>query len=337
MVMVERPFTLPSANVLSQQLATFRPHVTSVGEAGKDPYKLWLPGDLPAKRHYRPMVIMFIGRRGRGKTTCMTCFALLLRKRRLAAGYVAWAEVLSNYWTDFSKPDPYLLDKLIEFPEGLHHKIILVDEAMTALANRRSLMTINLLISNMLMQLRKRKLDMLFTTQFPQFIDFQVLYQVDLFIECDMDPAGNMADLYIHDHWGQWTGMDYRKPWPPRRWMADKKIQLFYPKSMFGRFNSDEVVAPVYLKNRDEVIAQQWALPSGQEADEETGLPAKAPATMEEFVATLSGPFNPTAFLHIAKKFDPNIKSKWDFVRALETMGWKRVGEGQDIQMERAS
>ena len=102
--------------------------------------------------------------------------------------------------------------------------------------------SINVLFTNMLTQLRKRKLEISFTTQFPQMISYGVLTQVDLFVLCEKVAGGRAIKLYIFDHWGQWTGKTWKKNFPQPKWEADwVKTILNQVKEMVQKDESGEL------------------------------------------------------------------------------------------------
>ena len=90
---------------------------------------------------------------------------------------------------------PFLIDEMIQFPSWLRDGTVCIDEVGSAFPSVRAMSTINVLFTNMLTQLRKRKLEISFTTQFPQMISYGVLTQVDLFILCEKVANGRAVTL----------------------------------------------------------------------------------------------------------------------------------------------
>ena len=221
---------------------------------------LLIPEEVRAHRRFRPMVIMFIGRRGAGKSLAMTTLAYIQSRRYAAAG-VAFS-VVSNYKLQFAThATPYLIEELTQFPPWARDLYVCIDEVATAFPSRRSLAGVNLLFANWLTQIRKRRCEVAFTTQFPQVLDYQVLLQVDLFIRCQERAAGRAVELYIYDWWGQWTGNDSRRPWPPEHDTWDWNVTFLNTHTVWPLYDTEELVAPLWSSSREDVIAQEgWEI-----------------------------------------------------------------------------
>ena len=199
-------------------------------------------------------VVMFIGRRGHGKTALLTAIAGHMQRqfrRRKFAG-----RIFSNYAINFLDPirdyyHPYLIEDVQEFPLWFRDGYLVMDEIQSFATSRRSMSKSNVNISAFLTQIRHRNIQAAFTTQFSQTIDYQVLLQVDLFIRVktlDRWPGGfpRIVELEKHDYWGQFTGKDYRKAWPPQPQDADGWQQMFIPESLRGTYNTDQIIASNY-------------------------------------------------------------------------------------------
>jgi hypothetical protein len=78
---------------------------------------------------------------------------------------------------------PRLVDALITFPEWLHDCLILIDEIAVYFPSLRATSTAALNFSTFLQEIRKLRVDMVFTTQFPTMIIGQASLQIDLFVE----------------------------------------------------------------------------------------------------------------------------------------------------------
>ena len=221
---------------------------------------LLIPEEVHVRRRFRPMVIMFIGRRGAGKSLAMTTLAYIQSRRYAAAG-VAFS-VVSNYKLQFAThATPYLVEELTQFPPWARDLYVCIDEVATAFPSRRSLAGVNLLFANWLTQIRKRRCEVAFTTQFPQVLDYQVLLQVDLFIRCQERAAGRAVELYIYDWWGQWTGNDSRRPWPPEHDTWDWNVTFLNTHRVWPLYDTEELVAPLWSSSREDMIAQEgWEI-----------------------------------------------------------------------------
>tara|TARA_B100000519_G_scaffold114773_1_gene99173 strand:- start:522 stop:1559 length:1038 start_codon:yes stop_codon:yes gene_type:complete len=215
------------------------------------------PLDNYGQRNFQPLVTFFFGRRGQGKTLAMTALAYLMHERYKKAGLYNH-KVLTNYATNFSEFTPYLIDEMIQFPTWLKDGTVCIDEVGSAFPSVRAMSTINVLFTNMLTQLRKRKLEISFTTQFPQMISYGVLTQVDLFILCEKIAGGRAVKLYIFDHWGQWTGNTWKKNFPQPKWEADWVKTIHHTDKMWGAYNTEEVIASLQSDSRSDIIDSQY-------------------------------------------------------------------------------
>lgn len=220
------------------------------------------PEDLAPHSQPRSLAIMLVGRRGAGKSLGMTALGYFMHRAYARAG--GYKKVVSNYWVDFAdRVDEYIVDHLNVFPTWGHDLLCLIDEIAAYFPGRRSLARTNVDFATFLQQIRKRRVDLIFTTQFPQVCDQQLLMQIDLFVEVGIlrrgcGTSGHRAciELLVHDWWGQWTGLMMPRVWPPRQSDTDWTMVLHRVDSMFGRYNTDEVVAPIWSKRREGIISE---------------------------------------------------------------------------------
>lgn len=210
---------------------------------------------------------LFMGRRGRGKTLAMSALALIMQRRFVR--YRTGGRIMTNYWLDFLRRDsngkpidlysPMLIDEAIEYPTWLRNAYMVLDEIQTAATGRRSMSRTNVGLSTFATQIRHRNVEMAFTTQFPQVLDYQLLLQVDLFISVDIaarDEWGipTALTLHIHDYWGQWTGRNYRKRWPPPDDEADDVRTFSGVNQLIGRYSTKQIIAPSFSPFRDRLV-----------------------------------------------------------------------------------
>lgn len=243
-------------------------------------------------RKFRPLTILLIGRRGQGKTLLMTYLAAVMQERYRRSGKPS--RVFSNYWTSFADlSTPFIFDAMLDPSHPQYGRIqrglLCVDEIQTAAASRRAMAGINLSVSGLLTQIRKRQLEVLFTTQFPQVLDQQVLIQTDLFLECSLVAGGRGVQVLVHDFWGQWTGNNERKPWPPRASFADWTRTYWGTDKMFGHYDTDEFIVSMYMDQdkRAAIMEKEW------EAHGHTITPWEEPEVApltEEVIAPKEGP-----------------------------------------------
>ena len=268
----------------------------------------------PLQRRFAPIVVFLMGRRDAGKTLTMSTLARIAQLRYLRARKPF--KIFSNYYLKFAEGySPHIIDEIMNFPPWARDMYLCIDEIQTAATSRRAMSGTNVALSTFLTMIRKRRIELVFTTQFPQVIDPQILLQVDLFIECERSPDGSSVTLYIHDWWGQYTGENWRKPWPPMRWEADWVRGIGGTDKMFGLYNTEQVIAPMFIDQyaRERMIYNESRGADDQEyleklpmddayeehlriQQEQAGAENQEPPepTMEEFVKSLpKGGFNP--------------------------------------------
>ncbi len=227
-----------------------------------DPVSLLRPS-----RAFSPLVIFMMGRRGQGKTLGMTALA-----SEMQTAYKLNHEdrrIYSNYSLKFTPPehsDPYLLDNILSNPFDYKESVICVDEIASAFPGRRAMANVNVAFANFLTQIRKLRSECIFTTQFPAVVDRDMLVQVDLFIRCEKRMGGKSIKFYIYDWWGQWTGKDYSKPWPPQPDTQDWEVTLHGTDAMFGQYRTDEIIIPLRSDNRDEQLGNYYDIEEVYEA-----------------------------------------------------------------------
>lgn len=170
-------------------------------------------------------VMCFTGRRGGGKTTAMSCFAV-----RAAALYRS--KIIANYPIEFylrrHRPDgksylehyvnePFDFEKLILHGEEYRHALILLDEAPDVISHMASMSFKNRLVAAWVRQLRKNNTTLLMCAQSDNWIDKSMRWQIDIRVDCkDVSRSlgdssglerGEMLSLTFFDDSGQWTGV----------------------------------------------------------------------------------------------------------------------------------
>ncbi len=302
-------------------------------EGSSDSLHPMLPEDLPHKQHSAPITVIFMGRRGTGKSLSMTAVARYMQHAyRYARSPM---RVVANYQLTFAtRTSPILVDELNEFPTWGRNLLVCLDEIAAYFPGRRSLARSNVDFSTFLQQIRKRHIEIMMTTQFPQMIDNQMLMQLDLFIEVDYHRRGcsqyeghrHCIDLYCHDWWGQWTGNNTRKPFPPYRGDCDWVKTLHNVGGTFGLYNTEEVVAPIWSNFRESIIQQTWGdeyVDEDIQEDEADSL--RPPKTFTEFVNRLNydgSGFPILSALGEAGLYDRSINNRKTFVERLKADGW---------------
>ncbi len=309
----------------------------------KETERLFLPEELAGRRRsFRPIMVLFFGRRGAGKTLALTTVMRFQQRRNQAAGYRC--ELASNYHVTFAEhSDPMILDELQEFPDWAYNLYLGIDEIGSCFPGRRSLASINLLFSQFIGQIRKRATEIGATTRFPQVLDQQHIMEIDLFVRCEQffftDGKGGILhdeqgrprqgiDLDVWDYWGQWTGDMRRKYWPPYLEPVDAQKRFGNTQYIWDLYQTEEVIAPMWSKAREQIISRQW---EGYQGQADAGFRDHidvAPQTLEEHLTLVSGSFNISSQLQTAKRFYPEITTKKRFAEWLTENGYDV--EGQD-------
>ena len=226
----------------------------SKDDAPIDPWNI-----KPRDRFFTPYNALLMGRRNAGKTLAMTALAKIMKGR-----YQKWKipfKIMTNYTVKFADIcNPYIVDDIVLFKSNIRGGYLCIDELQSVSHNRRSMSKASVGLIQFLTEIRKRQIELVCTTQFPQYIDIQVLYQIDFFIEVEKLFKARAVRFFIHDFWGQFTGKNWRKPWPPYRWEADLIITLYGTNKVFLDYNTFQVVAPIGLDQeaRESLINTEW-------------------------------------------------------------------------------
>lgn len=262
----------------------------------RDEERLINPLELGGKNRYVPRIIVMFGRRGMGKTLGQTALLHLMSRRHNAAK--SGHKIATNYFVDFADYyDQLILDELQSFPPWAERLTLGLDEIVDLLPSSRTMSSYNLLSISLMRQIRKRGIEVIASTQFPQELSRGMLRQVDFFIECELKNEGAGVKFYWHDWWGQYTGnARSRRYWPPPKSEADHVNILWGTDKMFGRYMTEEVIANVYSQHRGRIITDQYG-------DDEPQLIDIRP-TFEQVIAgdVPDPPVRLTAFLEEAKK-----------------------------------
>lgn len=257
-----------------------------------------LPGQMPRNKFYRPAFSLRWGRRGRGKTLTLVADGYHFKQAYKARGLSnpllkngnenKWAwKVVANFQNDHADvTNPRLIEELTTFPPWAWNLRIQIDEIAMYAHRRKWQLTSNLNFESFLTQIRKRSIEPCGATQFPQRLDSDVVEQIDLFIDCDIEPlgCGNPEHTFcaaqrVHDWWGQWTGNTKRKPWPPNVWEYDY-FKWFHNCGMFfGSYETEEIHSPIWADEmtKQRIRKAQW----GDEEPEEGVDVSYSPEEME--------------------------------------------------------
>jgi len=148
----------------------------------------------------KSLVIGFIGPRGAGKSVNMARIALtdyLLRSRIVWSNMEVSSRIMTPVGLKTVTTQP--LDKLeLRDMNTLYSDgCLVIDEVNMEVAEaRRSQSGINLVMNNIVQQLRKRRLDFLWSAQSEMHVDSRLRWQTDIFIKCtDISKTNGLGEL----------------------------------------------------------------------------------------------------------------------------------------------
>jgi len=117
------------------------------------------------------MLVIVLGEKGSGKTLLTTLFSYFSSK----------PNIFSNYTMKIKKVQALTLGRILDVS---HNADLMIDEAYIWLESRTSTSKINIFLSNILMQSRKREIDIYLTAQLNSMIDLRFRSESDLYIQC---------------------------------------------------------------------------------------------------------------------------------------------------------
>ena len=233
---------------------------------------------LPARRKHIPTVTCIFGRRGQGKTLLATTMGEQLKTRFDRAGLPF--RLYSNYWMAAAdRSDQHIVEELQEFPTWLNdspYSLLEVDEVAELLPSLRPMANDNLLTMGFLKQIRKRGISAILATQYPQEVTMGILRQCDWFILTQSVEGGRHLKTYWWDWPGNITGRWGRKYFPPERDTHDFAVGYSQTWRMFGRYRTEEIIAPRFADRREEIRAEQERMRVDDGGEPEAALSAPA-------------------------------------------------------------
>ena len=321
-----------------------------------------MPAQIRPQKTFAPTMIFFSGRRGQGKTLAARCVAEMQEIRYKVARIPlattpqavltgdpkkTW-KIVSNIWiSNAGLYHPKLIDAIAEvdgfdglmyFPEWGYQDWALIDEIGDVADSMKANSRVNIGVGAMTHQLRKRRMEGCLTSQFPQETSYRLLRQVDLFILVEKHLQGEAIECFVFDYWGQWTGKNWRKPWPPQIGDHDWEVGLCNLKALWTKYNSWEVVPPMWSIRRAELIAREYKYSSERQAT--SGGASKPilppPTTFAEALARqMPTLFEVRAALRLAKHMAPQIESQTDLIAWLEENRYTVTKQGHTYYAER--
>jgi len=301
---------------------------------------LIVPATIPGSYSFTPTISLLAGARGKGKTLTMTAIGRMMLDRFIASGQ--HHKVMSNYHVDFAYySHPLLIDMLMDFPSWAHHLFVMVDELDAYFPSMRAQTRVSLSFGTFIKQIRKRGIELIFTTQHPQEIDRRLLRQVDLFLYPTLVNRRNDLRLRVWDWWGNYSGDQRVKKWPP--WVEphaeppDAEWAILNIATMFGQYRTDEVVAPLWSDQRENILMDEWgaditkAAEKAEQAQAQldgTETEPETAATLFDLIEAQGERFQVHRLYGEAKTLERTITSPKAFRDWLANRGWLVVKDG---------
>ena len=280
---------------------------------------------------FDPLTLMLAGRRGMGKTATLTFIAGFFEAHYKAQNRDV--KIASNFNCDYASDgwsDPMIVDYINGFPPDARDMLVLVDEAAAYFPRRRSLARTNVDFSTFLQQIRKRGIEMAFTTQFPGMLDDQMLINIDLYSLVSMWPRsgpskGRYVDIYVWDWHGQFTGQFTRPRIPPDGPPTWRRRFHNVNRAAFGHYNTYEVIGAIWSHNRDSIAAQYWDVVEPDGTESTAPEPVIVPATLLDFLLSLGNSFIVGRFVADAGGFDATVHTIGDFKQRINDLGYHDI------------
>lgn len=179
------------------------------------------------------MIVVITGDLGTGKTAMLTRYG--------CKSSVHKENVLANYKLSHVQFEPFdMVDLYLNQPE-LTNAIILGDELYTFMDCRSSMSIRNKLESYFITQTRKKNVDIYFTTQFSEFVDFRMILFASIWVK--------MSNIWLYS---SKTGQRYKHPYLFNVVFHDYrdkdnikvKYMRFDGRRWFGEYNTNETIYP---------------------------------------------------------------------------------------------
>lgn len=338
----KRSLSVPSSYTPGQSLSV-------PGLKRKQERQLIMPWDVPGKRKIPYYVVMFHGRRGDGKSYAMTGMARRIQQENFSLGNFRH-KIYANYRVDFATMcHPRIVDAITTFPEWLHDCVILIDEIAVYFPGMRATSRAALDFATFLQEIRKVRVELIFTTQFPTQVMGNLSIQVDWFVQPYLynwvyqpskhgDYVADSAELRWVNWWGGETGdpIYIKHRWPPRYEDAVRVTHYHNLRHTAPMFNTEEIIPAFWSPNRQEVLSRQDAWKEEMQAEldrEKTDLAEsppeviqqarRDPRTIGELLASIDADeVQLRQILSTAKRLDPSIKGYGDLVETLRRHHW---------------
>lgn len=249
--------------------------------------------------HYNAMVIRYCGARGSGKTLLLARYAsemlmfgdkvwsnvpIVLTANAIRHGYYEGGQhgtVRKEDVEKWCRPSagfvgrktlPLDWDALYMLSEDLEHGTVIIDEAQYFSDSRSALSLKNKLLNAIVMQVRKRSLNLLYSVKQGDWVDKRLTYETDVEVDC-MDvsrtqwgrerniPSGEMIRCTYWDLSGVITGHSFN---PKNPYSRPFRTGMWHRMHMFwGSYDTskaielEEMMTPVKMDMKARVISNK--------------------------------------------------------------------------------
>lgn len=165
------------------------------------------------------MLVSIIGSRGSGKTLLLTLIASKSKR-----------EVYSNFKVKLKNYKPLKVIDLLELKNDVD---VLIDEGYTWLESRTSSSTLNRYLSYIVLQSRKRTIDIYITAQMFSSIDIRFRVQSDVIVKCERNKTDGINDGFCYEF------LEIESDKIRKFFLTEEKAKEYY-----GIFDTYEIVEP---------------------------------------------------------------------------------------------
>lgn len=182
------------------------------------------------------MIVLYVGRRGSGKTTTMVKDAYQFKTR----GYDIYTNMNSLTFSDVVLHDDEILS-LLDREDSNY--VLVLDEIQTFINSRRSARKQNVEFTYFIQQIRKRGVVILACTQFSRRVDIAFREHLDIIVFPEFKHEYGVVRARYEDNTFL-EGFDYKTNRLPYREI------VYDPSPVFALFDTNEVIEPVKTRSK---------------------------------------------------------------------------------------
>jgi len=176
------------------------------------------------------MLIGIFGTFGSGKTLLMAILGYIVAKN---PNY----QVYANFEIKHPKVKTIEPEDFLDINPKNKKAMVLIDEAYAWLDSRMSMAKVNRFLSYVVLQSRKRNMDIFYTAQLSGSVDLRLRELTDIFIICQKLPTENGEQCFVYNVYEWKTLNKLSEHHFIIRWNQAEKY--------FNRFDTREIISPV--------------------------------------------------------------------------------------------